>query len=373
MAKLNYFKRSDFKKYLKEIKGKSNYEGYIQTIYDKILTYHQATILIDDLGKCLGKDSAKAFEGLETLHEYMINLYSIYNYQGNKHQPIDDLIRNEYKMTPKSFRDYATGLRKFIDFLKTLSFKKCRYAVTGWNQAVKSLSDFYFDKVALNGVDSLMSKFKDHKDFIETVLRDSYFFASQLAKDRFDYIANQIGQGIVIDARNSTNSSIQIHKNGKDYFCYTDEITKQPGQIEINIDPDGNRAVRDLIKGETGYTISAGSNSLFTNYIISHIWGDAFDPRNFTNYWNIALVPAWANNLLDKTNSQDTLTQQVINTFKAICVKHYKMKGYSWKTIYKLCPTYDPTMVLPGTYDINVIHAKGNNNIGRIKKVLITI
>lgn len=87
----------------------------------------------------------------------------------------------------------------------------------------------------------------------------------------------------------------------------------------IIIDSDGNKAVRVLIEDKTGYSVSKGKSSIFQNYKISHVWGRAYDPRYFTNLWNIVLVPAWANDLLDKNTVEKTLESKFKSTIMRIC------------------------------------------------------
>ena len=213
-------------------------------------------------------------------------------------------------------------------------------------------------------MDSLMGRFSGNHDFIQHVLANTFFFTKEMAKNRFDVVKNMISNAQPVPARKSMDNKVQNN----------DIFTDGTVQINIEIDSDGNKAVRDLVKEETGYTTSSGEDCLFTNFIISHIWGNAFDPRYFTNFWNLAIVPAWANPLLDKTNSSDMLTRQLINTFKAICWRHYCMDKLKWNNIHMNCPDYEPENVVTGTYKINVIDEKRNGKpFGQIKVQELTI
>ena len=74
---MSYFKQKDFASYLKVAKKKNNYEGYITTIYQKILKPSNIQILFDDLELCLAKYPAKAIEGLEKIQDFINITYSL--------------------------------------------------------------------------------------------------------------------------------------------------------------------------------------------------------------------------------------------------------------------------------------------------------
>ena len=185
-------------------------------------------------------------------------------------------------------------------------------------------------------------------------------------KQRLQEIINMINDGgDMLFARN---------RNGN--ITYISDINNQSKNVNVKKDATGNKAVQDLIEQNTGYTVSGGYNSIFLYYTISHIWANATDPRYFTNIWNIAIVTTWANFLLDKNGSKDELTKKVINTFNAICIKHYDMQAMNLALIdidiNKLMPK--TRFVVHGTYTINVIHNKRKGqDYGKITQVDITI
>ena len=194
--------------------------------------------------------------------------------------------------------------------------------------------------------------------------------STKLAKARFIEISKDFKSGEQLYARKSKA------RQDDNSFFYNSDINKDYKSIPIIKDSDGNKEVKNLIEKETEYTVSGGYDSLFQYYIISHIWGEAYDPRNFTNFWNIVIVPAWANFLLDKHGSDDELTKKFINTFKAICIKHYKMEDMKWESIDKVFKNIEPNhdYIVQGTYKINVINKKRKgNDYGAIETVEITI
>lgn len=366
-----YFKDSDFESYLMSNSKPAKYRGYIDTIINKILSPNGISIIFNDLNDYIGyrqndkRNPSDGLDALSTLSDFIKRVSSLSKLGIGKSQ----YYLNKLSITSRSFRDYGVALDLYINYLSTVTVKKPkRYTVKKYNDAHNTLKKDFYDNLAVNGINTLLVKFGSVKDFINCVLQDTFFFSHTLAKEQFYNICNDISHKPV-PARKSQKVAIQ---KGTTFFCI-DENTGVNQTILISIDPDGNKAVRDLVENKTGYTISSGTNSIFTNYIISHIWGDAFDPRNFTNFWNLALVPAWANPLLDKTNSSDSLTKSIINTFKAICIKHYRMRGLSWKQIFRKCPSLDRSYVVPGDYTFYVIRKKNRSGYGTIVKKTITI
>ena len=135
------------------------------------------------------------------------------------------------------------------------------------------------------------------------------------------------------DKKNKLEEKLKDSK----YCLFTSkEEGKTIDNYPILIDNDGNAKVRSLINDTTCYTVSAGKENIFQNYRISHVWGRAFDPRYFTNLWNIVLVPSWANDLLDKPNARPrTLESKLQSTIMRICEVLYfdGIKERDWNTL----------------------------------------
>ena len=113
------------------------------------------------------------------------------------------------------------------------------------------------------------------------------------------------------------------------------------------------------------------------NYKISHLWGRAFDPRFFTNLWNVVLVPAWANDLLDKPNPiEGSLESRFKSSLMKICEVLYfgEFDSSNWASL----KMEQPSIINDGIdivrpmnkkeYLINVILNKGTESVGNIKK-----
>ena len=129
-----------------------------------------------------------------------------------------------------------------------------------------------------------------------------------------------------------------------------------------------------MIKDRTGYDLGTTTNKKhFRNFIISHIWGHAIDPRYFTNLWNIVIVPAWANHLLDK-DEEGTLASAFKATIQKIITKLYQYNSYDWKSIEMDEPTCNEEEVLHGNYHINTIDSIADKETwGKILKVSIPV
>ena len=150
--------------------------------------------------------------------------------------------------------------------------------------------------------------------------------------------------------------------------------------ISIEKDADNNQNVRKIIKGYTGYTVGEGKGSIFQNYIISHIWGHAYDPRYFTSLWNIVLIPAWANPLMDKVNpDQESVASMLQSTFQKICEELYFGGIANWGGIQmQKSPVIINTKdVIHGDYNVNFIGKKTssqrNSLVAPIKQSVIKI
>ena len=182
-----------------------------------------------------------------------------------------------------------------------------------------------FSKGSLDKIDGVrvLIEILGEAKFIKLVIENSYFFDKKIVDDQRNDIFKKLGKQ-PIPARKTTKTQSGNPGVGVNTKIGNLDIYQINGcNIPIVLDKDGNEQVRKLIKSKTGYTISEG-NCIFKNYIISHIWGKAYDPRYFTNFWNIVIVPAWANSLLDKnSDDKDSIEYKLKETFKKICVELY--------------------------------------------------
>lgn len=245
-----------------------------------------------------------------------------------------------------------------------------------------------------DGMNSILNRVGP-KEFIKLAIESSFFFDPAIAKERHGVIVGVIKgekhddlyreKNAFLPARKSqTDDDSQKNLEGthnikdkdKKEGTYTDEHNKFT--CNIKQDGNGNAKVCQLINKKFRYDQSLKSEEkAFKNFIISHIWGRAIDPRYFTNLWNIALVPAWANHLLDKNPPEETFASVFKNTMMKLCKQHYDLDNevYQWEDIGidgtpKVSCEDD---VLPGRYRINVILPPEDKLAGRIIKKTITI
>lgn len=197
------------------------------------------------------------------------------------------------------------------------------------------------------------------------------------AKDEINNAIEKIKKSSKIDQnvvqrwleKNKTKIEEKLN-NSKNCLFTSQEEDKAIEDYPILIDNDGNAKVRSVINEITGYTVSAGKENIFQNYRISHVWGRAFDPRYFTNLWNIVIVPSWANDLLDKPNAiKGTLESKLQSTIMKICeMLYFNDKCISKQDVQRLImPDYPKIInendVISSTQEIEKDHAIPNERI----------
>lgn len=230
-----------------------------------------------------------------------------------------------------TFNNKCTALKRFRKYLETdLSGLKDEVKGTYNNNTYRNAINKPM-LAKIDGIVALANEIGEDK-FIKWAIEQSYFFAPDIVAERMNKLIKDLeNETTPLPARETT-------KNDKDaeegYFhsemggntYYIEGNIKIP----ITLSKDGNDLVRSLISNETGFTIGAGKETIFQNYIISHLWGRAYDPRYYTNFWNIVFVPAWANSLLDKNGEKGSLASKLKATFMAISKKLYKAKRMNW-------------------------------------------
>jgi hypothetical protein len=383
---MGYFK-DNFTDWLianKNLQRPKQLAGYMDAIANNLLTpMIGSDTLINDIDNAIHyvNGQKKVLEALDLLYDFFKRLHAIAKKGGANSAKARTILKqhNIKSSNTSNWTSVIDAYKLFMtDFISNGSVRSSstHYRVTPWNKDIDAIKKIESEVLAFNGTDSLLARFNNQASaFISTVMRDSFFFSKKDAKDRFTKISKDILHNNTLPARKSIDNTIQSKIGSQLVFLSEDVNTHKKLTINIVRDPDGNKFVRDLIANTTGYKISTGDNSNFQYYIISHIWGDAFDPRNFTSFWNLSIVPAWANFILDKGNSNGLLAKQLINTFKAVCFKHYAMKKMNWKSIGKNVNQMMPNrqFVVHGSYTINVIGNKKNGAFGRIKTVSITV
>lgn len=361
-----YYKDTDFYKQVLKSKYKRpvQMKNYIDSLYKNFLEPNGLGDIISDLPHAI-KISKKKIDNR------LSNLLRVLRLVAAKEKS-DPNSFYFYGKELASFNQWLVVLELYIDFIKklpggkggTLSWEK------QWDNTLKLLES---QIESLDGNVSLIKLFGNKKRFIEEALKNSIFMNPINVNSRFIDIQtafNSTSTTPLLFARKSENGKIQTIQTIKPevrFFNYVD-LNGTPRKIKIRKDKDGNEEVRRIIKNSTGFDVSNGAKSNIINYKISHIWQNAFDPRYFTNLWNIVLVPSWANDLLDKTKFANLFILQLINTYRAVCEKYYQMNLLDWNSIQMQKPEIKNQFVISGDYEI--LYFDNNGQISTTKVVL---
>ena len=326
---------------------------------------------------------------------------------------VDALFQEWKSFIEKTFKDkersnHLSYLNKYKIFVENICNGSISFSTSAQNNN---------DAKVLMSVRESINKSRDgmkslemhlgEEDFVKLAIESSYFFSPDLVGERFEEIKDYICMNKEVDpafdkeqykvkflpARYSSKEDAEdgVHEpvveEGKVYFKLQNAAQRlcviyQEGARGKNQEcggntcgcGNGNARVCQLIKDRTGYDLGATTNKKhFRNFIISHIWGHAIDPRYFTNLWNIVIVPAWANHLLDK-DEEGTLASTFKATIQKIITELYDFDNLDWASIQMTPPSYNNKEVISGRYQINIIEQKsGNAPLGKISKVSIPV
>ena len=383
MAKTSSKMISDFKKWLKENgnltpNSANSYISYLGVSYNKDLSLVSKSNVynyIDVIDQFY--QAGDVFYAATVINDIIEKINVLGTHLSKK--------LNDHRSALKKLRVFLQSMRNNVQDRTYLSKKNPNNSISSPLDALDDIRNS-FKKDSLDRIDgfSVLINSLGEEAFIKSVIESSFFFSKEIVDAQRKDIFNKLGKQ-PIPARKTTKkqSGIQgVGINTKIGGCNVYQINGC--NIPIVLDRDGNKQVRDIIKAKTGYTISSGKKCIFQNYIISHLWGKAYDPRYFTNFWNIVIVPAWANSLLDKeSDDEDSIEYKLKEMFKKTCVALYglddpqlseewkDMAGRMGMTSNEVFPSKtkkDPT------YRISVIHEKndgaglsyGSKQVGRI-------
>lgn len=228
-----------------------------------------------------------------------------------------------------TFNNKCSALKQFRKYLETdLSGLKVKGTYNN-NTYRNAINKPMLAKI--DGIVALANEIGEDK-FITWAIEQSYFFDPDIVAERMNKLIKDLeNENTPLPARKTTKKDKDAEegyshsKMGGNTYYIEGNI-----KIPVTLSKDGNDFVRSLISNETGFTVGAGKDNIFQNYIISHLWGRAYDPRYYTNFWNIVLVPAWANSLLDKNGEEGSLASKLKATFMAISKKLYMAKRENW-------------------------------------------
>lgn len=185
-------------------------------------------------------------------------------------------------------------------------------------------------------LNNFIGLFSTSADLIKHVVETSLFFSPEIVDTQYGKMVAAINGVRKIPVRFSTDRNAYYDRNGQRILLNNkaDGVQISRNQdiyyvtrlnIRIEIDTDGNREVRNAIRRYTGAVISNGQNSTIQYARISHIFDQAFDPLFFTSLWNIAIVPAYCNDLLERPGLTNSVITDVKETFKAIAWEKYDL------------------------------------------------
>ena len=273
-----------------------------------------------------------------------------------------------------TFNDKCSALKLFRKYLETdLSGLKVKGTYNN-NTYRNAINKPMLAKI--DGIVALANEIGEDK-FIKWAIEQSYFFAPIIVADRMNKLIKDLGNKTTPLPARKTTKNDKDAEEGYSHSKMGGNIYYIEGNIKIpvTLSKDGNDFVRSLISNETGFTVGAGKDNIFQNYIISHLWGRAYDPRYYTNFWNIVLVPAWANSLLDKNGEEGSLASKLKATFMAISKKLYMAKGVNWNGLNMTEPQIpNKDDVRKGDYSIKILCKKDNKGkCTPIKTIYITL
>lgn len=273
-----------------------------------------------------------------------------------------------------TFNNKCSALKRFRKYLETdLSGLKVKGTYNN-NTYRNAINKPMLAKI--DGIVALANEIGEDK-FITWAIEQSYFFAPDIVAERMNKLIKDLeNENTPLPARKTTKKDKDAEegyshsKMGGNTYYIEGNI-----KIPVTLSKDGNDFVRSLISNETGFTVGAGKDNIFQNYIISHLWGRAYDPRYYTNFWNIVLVPAWANSLLDKNGEEGSLASKLKATFMAISKKLYMAKGVNWKGLNMKEPNKpNNDDGRKGDYSIKILCKKDNKDKCKpIKTIDITL
>ena len=362
-----------------------------------------------DKYKCNGKDY---------LYLDLIGVFAIENdrlYVNALFEEWKAFIENKNQNNLKTVLNRLSYLQKYRQFVETIVYGKKRLSKED-NEILNEIrNDLSSVRNSINnsqnpkvdGMDSLIEYIKEEK-FVKLAIESSYFFSPDLVAERFEeikdyickeqtkyikdpgvgkrckvhylparYTAKEDANGVKI--QNPGNGGLVFFMHNSQPLCIIyQENARKKDKEDCSENTcgggNGNARVCQLIKRCTGYALGDKADERnFKNCIISHIWGNAIDPRYFTNLWNIVIVPAWANHLLDK-DEKGTLASTFKATIQKIITELYDFNNFGWASIQMTPPSYNNKEVISGRYQINIIEQKsGNAPLGEIRKKPVSI
>lgn len=180
----------------------------------------------------------------------------------------------------------------------------------------------------IDGIDQLVSLYENQDKFVKAFLENTLFLPTEIVRLRNQEIIElyQSGGKLPIRYSPSHHEALGIKNKAEAIIFTRHNEARLPSypSFNIKIDNDGNHENRRSIKKHLGQTISTGKNSTVKNYVISHVWGLASHPLFFSSLWNIVLIPAHFNYLMDKDPDSHQVVKLVKEAIQQKCLSLYQ-------------------------------------------------
>lgn len=179
----------------------------------------------------------------------------------------------------------------------------------------------------IDGIDQLVSLYASQDKFVKAFLESTLFIPPGIVQLRSQEMLElyKAGGKFPIRYSPSHHEALNISNKAEAIASTRGNEARLPAypSFNIKIDNDGNHENRRSIKKYLGHTISTGKNSTVKNYIISHVWGLASHPLFFSSLWNIVLIPAHFNYLMDKDPESHPVVKIVKEAIQRRCASLY--------------------------------------------------
>jgi len=180
----------------------------------------------------------------------------------------------------------------------------------------------------IDGIDHLVTLYENQDNFVKAFLESTLFLPVEVVQLRNQEMVQLYKSGGKFPIRYSPSHHEELKVNNKaeaiTFTRHNEARLSAYPSFQIKIDHDGNHENRRLIKKYLSQTISIGKNSTVKNYIISHVWGLASHPLFFSSLWNIVLIPAHFNYLMDKDPDSHEAVKVIKGAIQEKCISLYQ-------------------------------------------------
>ena len=180
----------------------------------------------------------------------------------------------------------------------------------------------------IDAIDQLVSLYGNQDDFVKAFIERTLFLPVEVVEARNNEMIELYKSGGKFPIRFSpAHRKVWKVRNKDEAVKFTrhhDARLPLYPSFNVSVDPDGNYEIRRQIKLKLNQSVSIGRNSTVKNYTISHVWGLASHPVFFSALWNIVLIPAHFNYLMDKDPESHEVVRMVKEAVERQCIVLYR-------------------------------------------------